>query len=106
MLTLLNTSILTAYGVYDYYAVSLEHARKLVLSADELQSAIGHQSTAEILSELLGITVAVNRIAYVQSVGDTAIVFKLKGRAPEGKILSREEIEAMGYEFGVLMRIE
>jgi hypothetical protein len=33
------------------------------------------------------------------------LVFKLKGLAPEGKILSREELEAVGYEFGLLVRI-
>jgi len=32
------------------------------------------------------------------------LVFKLKGRVPEGKVLSREELEAIGYEFGLLTR--
>jgi hypothetical protein len=69
------------------------------------QSAIGHQATAEILTELLGVAVPVNRINYVQGVGDVAIVFKLRGRAPEGVILSRSEVEQMGYDFGLLTRV-
>jgi hypothetical protein len=74
--------------------------------ATPLQSAIGHQATAEILSDLLGRPVPVNRIQYSQNLGDKAIVFKVKGRVPEGVILKREEVEAMGYEFGILERIE
>ncbi|NMB97667.1 MAG: DUF1874 domain-containing protein, partial [Clostridiaceae bacterium] len=31
-------------------------------------------------------------------------VFRLLGRIPEGKILSREEIEEIGYEFCTLTR--
>jgi len=68
------------------------------------ESAIGHESTAEIMTELLGVDVRVNRQMAAQEVGTEAIVFKLKTRAPEGRILSREEIEAVGYEFGLLTR--
>lgn len=35
---------------------------------------------------------------------EIAIVFKLKGRPEEGKILTIQEIEEIGYEFGVLIR--
>ena len=68
------------------------------------KSAIGHESTAEILTELLGVNVPVNRQNYVQGINDKAIVFKLKTRAPEGVILNREQIEEIGYEFGLLTR--
>lgn len=37
--------------------------------------------------------------------GDYAVCFKLKGRAPEGVILSEEEIQSIGYEL-VLIRAE
>lgn len=69
------------------------------------QSAIGHQATAEILSELLSVPVGVNRIEYSQQVGERAIVFKLRGRVPEGCILTRNQIEEIGYDFGLLERI-
>ena len=55
-------------------------------------SAIGHQGTAELLSELLGMNIPVNRIAIRLDHGDRAIVIQLLERLPEGKILSREEI--------------
>ncbi|NJM67307.1 MAG: YddF family protein [Acaryochloris sp. RU_4_1] len=103
LLGILNTSIVTAYGSYEYKPVSLEEAQKLVQEF-EILSAVGHESTSQILSELLQAEVPVNRIQFAQEVGQIAIVFKLKGRPPEGKILSREEIDAIGYDFGLLSR--
>ncbi|HEY9786343.1 MAG TPA: DUF1874 domain-containing protein [Candidatus Obscuribacterales bacterium] len=107
-LTILNTSILTSYGAYTYEPVSLEMAKQMVRDCQGnggvIQSAIGHRSTADLLSMLLEFPVAVNRMDFKQSVGDAALVFKLKQRAPEGAILSREQLEAIGYEFGLLVR--
>lgn len=132
MITLLNTSIVTAYGIYDYRQITTEDAKEAVQIRGcnrcyipgsqyreincpdcdgtgeivNFKSAIGHESTAEILTELLNVKVEVNRQNYIQQPKESALVFKLKTRAPEGKILSREEIETIGYEFGLLTRIE
>lgn len=107
-LSFLNTSILTTYGTYSYEPVSLERAKEIIeeyqANGSAIRSYIGHQSTAELMSRLLGYPVGVNRGQYHHEVGDVAIVFKLKGRPPEGAILSLDELEAMGYEFGVLTR--
>jgi len=102
MVTILNTSILTSYGSYNYCAISLEMAKNLI--ADGFQSAVGHQSTCDVLTSLLGVSVPLNRIQYRQDEGDVALVFKLNGRPEEGKILTASEIEAIGYEFGELTR--
>lgn len=99
--TLLNCAIITAEGSYSLKKTSLEEVKKLIENV-EIQSAIGHQATAEILTELLKTNVPMNRIQYEQQSGETAIVFKLKSRIPEGKILTREEIEQIGYEFCIL----
>lgn len=104
MITILNTSILTNFGAYNYHSISLLDAQQIVEN-NPFQSAIGHQATADILTSLLGVTVPMNRIQYSQQQGDTALVFKLKGRAEEGKILTVAEIEEMGYEFGLLKRL-
>jgi hypothetical protein len=107
-LTLLNTSILTSFGTYTYEPLTLEGACALVSEfqreGKSIQSAIGHQTTAELLSGLLDYTVAINRMEFKQTVETVALVFKLKGRPPEGKVLSREELEEIGYEFGLLTR--
>lgn len=102
MVTILNTSILTNFGSYNYEPINLDEAK--ILISDGFESAVGHQSTCDVLSALLNTDVRMNRIQYSQKIGDTALIFKLKGRAEEGKILSVEEINSMGYEFGLLKR--
>lgn len=104
-LALLNTSILTAPGMFNLQPVSLDEALEIVSAADTIDSAIGHASTAQILTELLGRKVAVNRQQFHQQIGQRALVFKLKGRPEEGQILTREEIENIGYELMVLTRL-
>ena len=105
-LALLNTSILTDDGVYNLHTISLEEARELVWeNKSNLDSAIGHESTAEIMTKLLGVHIPVNRQTFAQKVGQTALVFKLNKRPQEGTILSKEEIEEIGYRFQILLRI-
>lgn len=103
MVTILNTSILTNFGSFNYESLTLEESKTLV--SEGFESAVGHQSACDILSSLLGKEVKMNRVQYSQKVGDVALVFKLKGRAEEGKILTVAEIEAIGYEFGKLTRL-
>ena len=47
---------------------------------------------------------AANRMTFTQTMEDAALVFKLNARPAEGKVLSRVELEEMGYEFGLLTR--
>lgn len=103
-LALLNTTIATCDGIFEVRTIALEEAQKLAQN-NELLSAVGHDSTAQIMTELLGVQVNVNRITFEQEIGQTALVFKLKGRAPEGVILSKEEIEKIGYEFKTMKLI-
>ena len=78
-------------------------AKKLVADHD-LDSAVGHESTAEIMTTLLGTEIPVNRQMFVQQPGQQALVFKLNGRPEEGKILSAEDIKAIGFKFQLLTR--
>jgi hypothetical protein len=103
-IAILNTSIITSVGTYEMTPTTLEIARILVNKPEGFISAIGHQSTAEILTNLLQIEVPMNRINFEQQVLQMALVFKLKQRAPEGVILSAEQIEEIGYEFFLLKR--
>jgi len=103
MVTILNTSILTNFGSFSYEPLTLEESKSLI--SEGFESAVGHQSTCDILSSLLEKEVKLNRVQYSQKVDDIALVFKLKGRPEEGKILTVAEIEKIGYEFGKLTRL-
>ena len=93
---LLNSSVVPCAGLWDVQSVSLAKA-KIYADRPSLTSAIGHESTAALLSQLLEIDISVNRIVVAPAEGDTLICFKLKGRAPEGKILTVAELEELGY---------
>jgi hypothetical protein len=77
--------------------VSPSEARQLL--ANGFISAVGHQSTAEIMSLVLGIPVPYNRVQVFLEPRDQAICFILRTRPPEGRVLSKEEIEQIGYYF-------
>ena len=100
---MLNTSILTDFGKYDYYTISVDEANKIMANRT-LDSAIGHTATAEIMNELFEPEIVANRQQFKQIKHQRAIVFKLRGRPEEGKILNREEIEAIGYDIGLLIK--
>jgi Domain of unknown function (DUF1874) len=102
-IAILNTSILTADGSYTLSTITLAEARSLIADR-EIISAVGHQSTADILTTLLGRDIPVNRIEFTQEREQAAIVFKLRGRPPEGVILSAEQVEAIGYDLKILDR--
>lgn len=125
---LLNTTIITTSGLtYTSRVIGLVEARTLLglratdkdrahdraaglTSVDvtrvepypQIVSAIGHAATAAIASEILGLEVPVDRTPIRMEDGDLAICVKLRGRAPEGAILSRTEMEAIGWDLVLL----
>lgn len=56
------------------------------------ESAIGHESTATLLSKLLGLEVKPNRTAIVLDEDTRLVVFQLLTRLPEGAVLNEEEL--------------
>jgi len=103
-ITMLNTTILTNDGEYVLKTISVKEVKEII-AGQEIVSAIGHQSTAEILSTLLETEIPVNRIMFSQEVGQLAICFKLNGRPPEGEILTKNQLEEIGYSFKLLERV-
>lgn len=125
---ILNTTILTTVGLtYHSRRIGLSEAKSMIgveptetdratdLAAGitpvhvisvggpaPIVSAVGHQATAEIATTLLGRDVPVSREAIMMAAGDRAICVKLRTRAMEGAILSRAEVEAVGYDLVLL----
>lgn len=102
---LLNAAIMTANGTFKLSNISLDEVKEM-LTEENIMSAIGHNATADIMTELVGINIPANRIQAKQEPKQKAIIFKLLKRPEEGKILNREEIEEIGYEFLLLERLE
>lgn len=103
--TILNTSIITSFGTLRHTPISLDEARALVADGKAV-SAVGHASTAQLLTTLLGVPVPVNRIQFAQTPQKLALVLKLNGRAPEGVILTLDEIKAIGYSFSIIEQLD
>jgi hypothetical protein len=109
-LLLMNVTILTGGdGIYSLKLLSLEEARNIVAAyrqADAMiRSAVGHESTARVMSSLLGIDVPMCRDAVVQTEHEDALCLKMNGRPPEGKILSIEELTAIGFEWYLMRKL-
>jgi len=60
-------------------------------------SAVDHEATAKLLTELLGIEIPYNRIQVKMTHFDRALHFALKQSIPEGKVLNIEELKQVGY---------
>jgi len=101
-IALMNTTVITVGGDYTLRSVTLTEARAMV--AQGYQSYIGHESTAQIMTELLGVKVESNRQGWFPEPGDSALCFKLNSRPKEGAILTRDELESIGFSFKVLTR--
>lgn len=104
-IALFNGTVATTNGIYSIQNIDIETARKYV-EQNGFISAIGHEATAQIMSELLGKEIPMNRIQFHQQVGQTAIVFKLNTRPPEGIILNIDQLNKIGYSLKIMKRLE
>jgi hypothetical protein len=100
----LNSAVLTSFGVYRYTKITIGLARDM-LRTNEFISAVGHEPTAELMTKILGVKIPYNRIEVKMQIGDVAVVFRLKKRIQEGKVLNEEEIQTLDYEIGLLERV-
>jgi hypothetical protein len=82
----------------------IEEARQLLSRG--FTSAIGHQATAVMLTQLLGIEVPFNRITVKAEPGDILVHFVLRERIPEGKILTLEELQRLPFDFAITEVLE
>jgi len=79
---------------------TVEEVRQL-LSTKGFVSAIGHQGTAQLLTELLGVEIPFNRLSIKLRPGDVCVHFVLRQRIPEGKVLSYEELRQLAFDLAI-----
>jgi len=72
--------------------VTVEEAKQLIASQPNFISAVGHEATAKVLSQLLGVNIPFNRQSIYLQPGDRAIHFFLRTRLPEGRVLTEDEL--------------
>lgn len=102
---LLNTPIMTDYGLWRFEGpITLNEVRNYLKNG--FVSGVGHQATADYLSELLLINCPLNRQRVDMQAGDLAIVLRLLCRLPEGKLLEQHEINLLPHQFGLVRRLE
>ena len=107
-IAILNAPVITVAGDYTYKRISISAAKRL-LNNNEFISYCGHESTASLMSRLLNIKIPVSRRNLRQKVGQKALIFRLKERAPEGIVYSEKDLHGYGwtriYAFHLRLRI-
>jgi hypothetical protein len=100
-LYIINAPILTEYGIWEFSGpLSIDEARTIL--AGNFVSAIGHEASAKLLSQILNMPIPVNRIQIKMQPGDAALILRLLQRLPEGKVLNESELKALDFELGLL----
>ena len=105
MMYLLNSPVLTGYGTYKFNGPITTQQAKTLLATIPFTSAIGHQATADLLSALLDQPIACQRIQITMQPGDSALVFRLLKRMPEGVVISKQQLNQLEFELGILKRV-
>ena len=101
MLYVLNTAVLPLKEGQEYVIkakqLGVKEASEL-LKNQQFTSAVGHEATAQMLSNVLGVEIKFSRIQIQLTSGDKVISMLLKKRLPEGQVLKTvEELEQIGY---------
>jgi hypothetical protein len=80
--------------------VGIEEVKELL--ARGFESAVGHETTAQFLTQMLNLEVKAERRQIVLTPETKLIVFQLLGRLPEGRVLSFEELSKIPHKFYVV----
>jgi len=83
-------------AVVRFRKITPEEAKNIVKS-EPFKSAVGHEGTAKLLSEIFETNVPFNRETIFMDKGDKAVHFFLKERLPEGAVLSKDALKNLRY---------
>jgi len=72
---------------------------KNLLKNTQFTSAVGHSSTADLLSKMVQVEIPVNRINLKLAESDMLIVFQVLVRLEEGRVLSEAELSQLPTKF-------
>jgi hypothetical protein len=103
----LSAAVVTDFGTWQYDPTTPLKAAEF-LEDDNYTSAIGYAETAGVLSELVGVDIAVNRILVNLEPGDQALVIRPKGGhrfSPDDKGNLSPEFLTEHVELGILKRL-
>lgn len=103
MLYLMSTTVIPhgADGDWNMETITPEEAANIA-TGEEFTSAVGHDSSAEAMTAALGVEVKANRLVVSPEPGDRFLCLRLLGRAPEGVILDRAGLDAIGFTWALL----
>jgi hypothetical protein len=73
-----------------------------ILKSQQFISAVGHESTAKLLTALLGVEIPYNRIQVRLQKGDRLLVFQLLTRLEEGRVLDEDELRRLPHKFYIV----
>jgi hypothetical protein len=77
-----------------------------ILKSQQFISAVGHESTAKLLTALLGVEIPYNRIQVRLQKGDRLLVFQLLTRLEEGRVLDENELRRLPHKFYIVEVVE
>jgi len=78
-----SINMLSGDSVVKFTQITAEQARELL--KDRIESFVGHNDTANVLTTLLGIPITINRASLIAQQGERFIVAQFSGpRLPEG----------------------
>jgi len=95
-LSMIDPSLLEDGAIIKASPISMGEVKALL--KEGFVSAVGHESTARVLSVLLGTDVPFNRAQIAIKEGDVIISFQFLIRLPEGKVLGEDEVLALYNE--------
>lgn len=84
--------------------ISIDEAKAMMESG--FVSVVGHESTARVMSELLGVEIVADRSSVELQAGDKVIVFQLLKRLGEGVVLSADGIHKTPHAFYIVEVLE
>lgn len=104
---ILNSPVVTGPGTFEYELSDVSSARAWVRSND-WTSTVGYDETARVMSEILGVSVPVNRVNILLEPGDEALVFRLVKRLEFSEMKGRlgDDFIRANFEIGIFRRVK